>query len=107
MGENITTRGIALLELPTGARLRLGETAIVEITGLRNPCTQLDGIQTGLMAATLRRDERGSLLRKAGVMGIVLVWRGGASGRSDRCRVTAVATSSPRARLAFRHRHEP
>ena len=73
MGENITTRGIALLELPTGARLRLGETAIVEITGLRNPCTQLDGIQTGLMAATLRRDERGSLLRKAGVMGIVLV----------------------------------
>ena len=73
MGENITTRGMTLLSLPTGARLRLGATAMVEVTGLRNPCTQLDGIQGGLMAATLGRDERGSLIRKAGVMAIVLV----------------------------------
>ena len=72
MGENITTRGVDLLGLPTGARLHLGETAMVEITGLRNPCVQLDGIQRGLMAATLGRDERGDLVRKAGVMGIVL-----------------------------------
>jgi MOSC domain-containing protein YiiM len=73
MGENVTTRGVDLLGLPTGTRLRLGETAVVEVTGLRNPCAQLDGIQPGLMAATLARDEQGNLIRKAGVMGIVLV----------------------------------
>jgi MOSC domain-containing protein YiiM len=72
MGENITTRGIDLLGLPTGTRLRLGEEAIVEITGLRTPCAQLDQIQPGLMAAVLGRDEQGNLIRKAGVMGIVV-----------------------------------
>ena len=72
MGENITTRGVDLLGLPTGARLHLGDEAVVEVTGLRNPCIQLDQLQPGLMAATLRRDEFGNLIRKAGVMGIVL-----------------------------------
>ena len=72
MGENITTAGVALLDLPTGTRLRLGEEAVVELTGLRNPCAQLDGLQQGLMAATLDRDAEGNLIRKAGVMGIVL-----------------------------------
>ena len=72
MGENVTTRGVDLLGLPRGARLRLGESAVVEITGLRNPCSQLDGLQPGLMEATLERGSRGELIRKAGVMGIVL-----------------------------------
>jgi MOSC domain-containing protein YiiM len=72
MGENITTRGIDLRALPTGARLRLGDTAVVEVTGLRNPCRQLDRIQPGLMAATLSRDEHGNLVRKAGIMGVVI-----------------------------------
>ena len=72
LGENVTTRGIDLLGLPAGARLHLGDTAVVEVTGLRNPCTQLDGIQQGLMAATLARAENGGLVRKAGVMGIVV-----------------------------------
>ncbi len=72
MGENVTTRGIDLLGLPTGTRLRLGGEAIVEITGLRNPCAQLDQIQAGLMAATLDRDERGHPIRKAGVMAVVI-----------------------------------
>jgi MOSC domain-containing protein YiiM len=73
IGENVTTRGIDLLALPTGTRLRLGEVATVEITGLRNPCVQLDTFQKGLMAATLDKDADGNLIRKAGVMGIVLV----------------------------------
>jgi len=72
MGENISTRGVDLLGLPTGARLHLGGTAVVEVTGLRNPCAQLDRIQPGLMAATLGRDENGNLVRKAGIMGVVL-----------------------------------
>ena len=72
MGENITTRGVDLLGLPTGTRLQFGEAAVVELTGLRNPCAQLDGIQPGLMAATLGRDDQGNLVRKAGVMAIVL-----------------------------------
>jgi MOSC domain-containing protein YiiM len=72
MGENVTTRGIDLLGLPTGTRLHLGEAVIVEITGLRNPCVQIDRFQQGLMAATLDRDADGNLIRKAGVMGIVL-----------------------------------
>lgn len=73
MGENITTRGIDLLALPTGTRLHIGNTAVVEVTGLRNPCHQLDDFQTGLMKAVLDYDEQGNLIRKAGVMGIVLV----------------------------------
>jgi MOSC domain-containing protein YiiM len=72
MGENVTTRGIDLLGLPAGTKLRLGSEAVIEITGLRNPCRQLDGIKQGLMAATLGRDEDGNILRKAGVMAIVL-----------------------------------
>lgn len=73
MGENITTRGVDLLGLPTGTKLYLGDTAAIELTGLRNPCAQLDRFQSGLMAAVLGRDEQGNLIRKAGVMGIVLV----------------------------------
>ena len=73
MGENITTRGIALLSLPAGTRLHIGAAAVVEITGLRNPCKQLDGIAAGLMAATLSHDAHGNLIRKAGIMGIVRV----------------------------------
>jgi MOSC domain-containing protein YiiM len=72
MGENITTQGVALLDLPPGTRLCLGGTAVVEVTGLRNPCAQLDRIQPGLMAATLDRDEHGNLVRKAGIMGVVI-----------------------------------
>jgi MOSC domain-containing protein YiiM len=72
MGENITTRGVDLLGLPAGTRLRLGDSAVVEVTGLRNPCAQLDGFQPGLMAAVLDRDAAGNLVRKAGVMAIVL-----------------------------------
>src|SRR5262245_34887543 len=72
MGENITTRGIDLLGLPTGTRLHIGASAVVEVTGLRNPCDQLDQFQSGLRAAVLGRDEQGNLIRKAGVMGIVL-----------------------------------
>jgi MOSC domain-containing protein YiiM len=72
IGENITTRGVALLDLPVGTRLRLGADAVVELTGLRNPCVQLDGYQDGLMRAVLDRDADGGLVRLAGVMAVVL-----------------------------------
>ena len=72
MGENITTCGIDVLGLPTGTRLHIGASAVVEVTGLRNPCDQLDQFQSGLRAAVLGRDDQGNLIRKAGVMGIVL-----------------------------------
>ena len=72
MGENITTQGIELLALPRGARLRLGDTAVVEVTGLRNPCNLLNQYRPGLMAAVLDRAEDGALIRKAGVMAVVL-----------------------------------
>jgi MOSC domain-containing protein YiiM len=71
IGENITTRGLDLLGLPTGTSLYLGAEAVVEITGLRNPCLQLDRYQPGLMAAVLDRAADGTLIRKAGVMAIV------------------------------------
>jgi MOSC domain-containing protein YiiM len=72
MGENITTRGLDLLALPQGAILRLGAEAVVALTGLRNPCYQLDELQPGLMAACLQKTADGGLVRKAGVMGVVL-----------------------------------
>ncbi len=71
MGENVTTDGINLLALPVGSLLRLGPEAVVEVTGLRNPCTQLDAFRPGLMSAVLDRDEQGRLIRKAGIMGVV------------------------------------
>ena len=72
IGENVTTRGLDLLGLATGTRLCLGREAIIEITGLRNPCAQLDHFRPGLMAAMLGRDAAGGLIRKSGVMAIVL-----------------------------------
>jgi MOSC domain-containing protein YiiM len=71
VGENLLTGGIDLMGLPTGTRLHLGETATVEVTGLRNLCAQLDRFQAGLTAAMLDRAPDGSLLRRAGIMGIV------------------------------------
>ncbi len=72
MGENVTTSGVDLLGLPVGTKLHLGDAAIVEVTGLRNPCAQLDGIQPGLMKATLDRDADGEVVMKSGIMGVVL-----------------------------------
>ncbi|HXA38493.1 MAG TPA: MOSC domain-containing protein [Phenylobacterium sp.] len=72
MGENVTIRGIDLLKLPKGAILRLGDEAAVQVTGLRNPCYQLDQLQQGLMAACLEKAANGDLIRKAGVMSVVL-----------------------------------
>lgn len=76
MGENVTTRGVDLLGLPTGTTLYLGGEASVRVTGLRNPCRQLDGFQAGLMGAVLDRDAHGNLVRKAGIMGVVVAGGG-------------------------------
>ena len=84
MGENITTRGIDLMALPTGTRLHIGDAAVVEVTGLRNPCGQLDTIQSGLMAATRQRALDGKLIRKAGIMGIVITGGGVRPGNAIR-----------------------
>jgi MOSC domain-containing protein YiiM len=72
MGENITTEGVALLDLPRHTLLHIGENAVVEVTGLRNPCNQLNCIQEGLMQAVLDKDENNNLIRKAGIMSIVI-----------------------------------
>ena len=95
LGENVTTRGLVLIDLPRGARLILGEAAVIEITGLRNPCKQLDKFQKGLMAATLDRDAQGGLIRKAGVMAIVIA--GGLVRAGDPIRVEL--PPEPHARL--------
>ena len=81
LGENITTRGLDLLGLSRGTRLRLGDQAVIEITGLRNPCRQIDGLAQGLMAATLDKAPDGSLVRKCGVMAVVVT--GGAVRAGD------------------------
>jgi MOSC domain-containing protein YiiM len=72
IGENVTTRGLDILGLPTGTRLQLGAEAVIEITGLRNPCRQVEAFQPGLLQAVLDRDADGNLIRKSGVMAIVL-----------------------------------
>ena len=72
MGENITTKEIDLLALPTDTKLYLGKEAVIQVTGLRNPCSQLDNFKTGLTAAVLDNDDEGNIIRKAGIMGIVL-----------------------------------
>lgn len=89
LGENITTQGIDLLALPRGMRLRIGPAALIEVTGLRNPCVQIDdNIGPGAMAATLARTADGALLRKAGIMAIVL--EGGEVRPGDRIEVESL-----------------
>jgi MOSC domain-containing protein YiiM len=95
IGENVTTRGVDLLALPTGARLQLGTSAVIEITGLRNPCYQLDDLQKGLLKAVLDRDAEGNLVRKAGIMAIVIT--GGEVRPGDT--VTVTLPSLPHRRL--------
>ncbi|MEU5716130.1 MOSC domain-containing protein [Streptomyces sp. NPDC020403] len=71
LGENVTTSGIDLLALPVGTLLHLGDEAVVEVTGLRNPCLQIDNFRHGLLKQVVGRDEDGTLVRKAGIMGVV------------------------------------
>jgi MOSC domain-containing protein YiiM len=97
MGENITTRGAALLELAPGTRLYLGESAIVEITGCRNPCAQLDGVDERLLSKVALKADDGSIVRKAGVMGIVIA--GGDVRPGDAIRVEAPEGAAATERL--------
>ena len=85
MGENITTRGLDLLALPADTRLVLGREAVVQVTGLRNPCGQLNGVREGLLDAVVDRDEQGELARKAGIMAVVIT--GGEVRSGDAIRV--------------------
>jgi MOSC domain-containing protein YiiM len=93
MGENITTRGLALLDLAPGARLHLGDTAIVEITGVRNPCNQLDAVDERLLAQVALKCDDGSIIRKAGIMGVVI--EGGTVCPGDPIRVEMPAGARP------------
>jgi len=72
MGENVTTWGIDLLSLPVGTLLALGEEAVVAVTGLRSPCGQINGFQPGLLSAVVDRAGDGTLVRKAGIMAVVM-----------------------------------
>ncbi|ANZ39354.1 molybdenum cofactor biosysynthesis protein [Lentzea guizhouensis] len=85
IGENVTTRGIDLLGLPTGTLLHLGEEAVVEVTGLRNPCVQIDRFSTGMLKEVVGKGPDGELVRRAGIMSVVLV--GGVVRPGDEIRV--------------------
>jgi MOSC domain-containing protein YiiM len=85
LGENVTTRGVDLLTLPLGTRLHLGREAVVEVTGLRSPCSKINAYQGGLMKALVAKDDEGRILRKSGIMGIVVA--GGVVAPGDQLRV--------------------
>lgn len=97
LGENITTSGIDLLDLPRGARLRIGDDAVVEVTGLRNPCVQINGLSSGLMKELVHVDDAGETVRLAGVMSVVLV--GGVVRPGDPIDIV-LPTGAPRPLLA-------
>ena len=99
LGENITTRGIDLLGLPTGTLLRIGDDAVVEVTGLRNPCLQIDDFQDGLLKRVVGRDEAGNLVRKAGIMSVVR--QGGAVRPGDSITVRAAHRAAHPARTGL------
>ena len=89
LGENILTRGIDLLSQPVGTRLLIGTEAILELTGLRNPCSQIENFRASLLDAVLERAADGRLIRKAGVMAIIL--RGGTVMAGDAIRLVLPA----------------
>jgi MOSC domain-containing protein YiiM len=94
MGENITTRGLPILDLTLGARLHIGDSAVIEITGLRNPCNQLDKVDARLLQQVAQKLDDGSILRKAGIMGVVL--EGGVVRAGDAIRVEVAAGAGAR-----------
>lgn len=85
LGENVTTRGIDLLGLPTDTLLHLGDEACVRVTGLRNPCQQINDFEAGLLREVLGRADDGSVVRRGGVMAVVVA--GGVVRRGDRIRI--------------------
>lgn len=93
MGENITTRGLALLDLAPGALLHIGASAVVEVTGVRNPCNQLDVVDERLLSQVAIKCDDGSVIRKAGVMGVVIA--GGVVRPGDAIRVETPAGAVP------------
>lgn len=95
LGENLTTRGVDLLDLPTGTRLRLGGQAVIMVTGLRNPCHQIDDCRAGVLKQVLGRDASGAVVRRAGVMAVVT--RGGTVRAGDP--VTLESPEPPHRRL--------
>lgn len=95
LGENITTTGVDLLGLPRGTQLHLGETAVVEVTGLRNPCAQIEGFMPGLLKELVGYDDAGILLRRAGIMGVVR--HGGTVRGGDK--IDVVLPSGPHQKL--------
>ena len=86
MGENVTTRGVDLLGMPTGALLKIGESGVIEVTGLRSPCVQINQFKAGLLPQMVGKDAAGEVVRKAGIMGIVIV--GGAVRAGNAIEVT-------------------
>ena len=93
LGENVTTRGIDLLALSAGSLIRIGATVVVRVTGLRNPCGQIDVFQPGLLRAVLDRSADGTVVRRAGIMGVVE--EGGWVRAGDALVVTAPGTHTP------------
>ena len=85
LGENVLTAGLDVLALPRDTRLHLGEQAVVRVTGLRNPCQQINDFRSGLLKVAISRDANGELVRRAGIMGVVE--RGGVVAPSDTIRV--------------------
>jgi len=86
MGENITTRGVDLLALPRDTLMHIGDEVVIQITGLRNPCKQLENYQKGLLRAVLDKTADGKIIRKAGIMGIVK--KGGDLAKDDAIKLT-------------------
>ena len=99
LGENITTAGVDLLALPVGTVLRIGDRALVALTGLRNPCSQINDFQSGLLKEVVDRDADGRIVRKAGVMGVVVLGGTVERGDADRDRVAARASRAARSRV--------
>ncbi len=97
MGENITTRGLAILDLAPGTKLYLGDSAIIEVTGVRNPCAQLNGVDERLLQQVAMKADDGSITRKAGIMAIVL--EGGTVRPGDAIRVKAPSGAAAAERL--------
>jgi len=97
LGENITTGNLDLLALPCGAQLRIGPEAVVEVTGLRNPCVQIENHRTGLLSRVVGRDSSGEVVRKAGVMAVVVT--GGVVRPGDPITVDAPAAHVPLQRV--------
>jgi MOSC domain-containing protein YiiM len=68
--ENVTVEGVDVMQLPPGTQLRLGRSAVLEITAICEPCFRMDEIRDGLKQELVGRRGMVSVVVESGTINV-------------------------------------